>query len=466
MNEKLLLLFLKAADMTAIVLSMALAAILTAALTATDVRLMEMRFSLPEVVGGLAYLAFVHYVLVARGLYESYRFAAAAREVRDITIGVMVCAAILLPPALAVNPEIETAFFVVAFALLAMLLLGIERRGLRAAGRYVRRRGRNLRNVLIVEPDDGTLGLTAKLAKREDLGLHVVGVIAASMNGNGSCNRDAERVRRAIEGQPIDELLIDLPLDRAHALVRRLISICEERGVTVRIISRVAELHWGHAVVDSLDGQPVLTVSSGPSAPVALMAKRAIDVVAAAVGLVLLSPLFAVVALIIKCESRGPVFFEQERVGCNHRRFMAFKFRSMVVDAEQRQAALEHDNEAGGPVFKIRADPRITRFGHFLRRSSIDELPQLFNVLLGEMSLVGPRPLPVRDVDRFNVPWHHRRFSVRPGITCLWQAMHRTPEFDPWVRSDLEYIQNWSLALDLKILVQTIPAVVSGRGAC
>jgi lipopolysaccharide/colanic/teichoic acid biosynthesis glycosyltransferase len=149
----------------------------------------------------------------------------------------------------------------------------------------------------------------------------------------------------------------------------------------------------------------------------------------------------------------------------NRRRFPAYKFRTMVAGAEQLQADLEHLNEAEGPVFKIQDDPRITRLGRVLRRFSLDELPQLVNVLMGDMSLVGPRPLPVRDVDLIDTRWHRRRFSVKPGITCLWQINSREPKFEEWIRSDMEYIDNWSLMLDLKILVKTIPAVIFGQGA-
>jgi len=180
----------------------------------------------------------------------------------------------------------------------------------------------------------------------------------------------------------------------------------------------------------------------------------------------LVSPLLIVVALLVRLTSAGPVFFVQERYGLNRKRFPMFKFRSMTVDAEARQAGLEQRNEAAGPVFKLKADPRVTPVGAFLRRTSIDELPQLFNVLRGEMSLVGPRPLPLRDVSRFQEPWLLRRFSVRPGLTCLWQINGRsTASFDLWVAQDLAYIDKWSLGLDLKILLMTIPAVVKGVGA-
>jgi len=172
------------------------------------------------------------------------------------------------------------------------------------------------------------------------------------------------------------------------------------------------------------------------------------------------------IAVAVELTSSGPALFAQERFGYMKRRFRMYKFRTMVADAERFQGDLEAQNEAAGPVFKIRADPRITALGRFLRRTSLDELPQLWNVLVGEMSLVGPRPLPTRDVDRFSEPWLMRRFSMRPGLTCLWQIGGRSDlSFQRWIALDLEYIDRWSLWLDTLILLKTIPAVFSGTGA-
>ncbi len=197
-----------------------------------------------------------------------------------------------------------------------------------------------------------------------------------------------------------------------------------------------------------------------------LIVKRLIDIIGSIVALVVLAPVMLITALAIKLTSPGPAIFAQQRLGLNKRRFRMYKFRTMIVNAEACQAGLEHLNEARGPVFKIRNDPRITRIGKVLRRTSIDELPQLFNVLRGEMSLVGPRPLPVRDVARFTEAARMRRFSMRPGLTCLWQIRGRSElGFEEWMRLDLEYIDRWSLALDLLILVRTVPAVVRGVGA-
>jgi exopolysaccharide biosynthesis polyprenyl glycosylphosphotransferase len=197
-----------------------------------------------------------------------------------------------------------------------------------------------------------------------------------------------------------------------------------------------------------------------------LLLKRIFDVVLSLFLLILLSPLFLIVAALIKLNSRGTVFFAQKRVGLNKRQFTMYKFRTMVPAAETIQEDLAHLNEMTGPVFKIKNDPRITPLGRILRKTSIDELPQLFNVLKGDMSLVGPRAIPVRDYQSFSEDWHRRRFSVPPGITCLWQVYGRnTIPFEQWMILDMQYIDCWSLWLDIKILALTIPAVFRGSGA-
>jgi len=196
-----------------------------------------------------------------------------------------------------------------------------------------------------------------------------------------------------------------------------------------------------------------------------LAAKRLVDVALALVGLVLLLPLLPAIVGLIKLDSRGPILFRQKRVGQGGRLFTCYKFRSMVPDAESRKAELVAMNEATGPAFKIRNDPRITAIGHFLRRSSLDEVPQLFNVLLGQMSMVGPRPQIPAEVELYE-PWHRGRLAVTPGITCLWQISGRSQVgFDEWMRLDLEYVRRRSLALDLRILLGTLPAVIARKGA-
>jgi exopolysaccharide biosynthesis polyprenyl glycosylphosphotransferase len=206
--------------------------------------------------------------------------------------------------------------------------------------------------------------------------------------------------------------------------------------------------------------------STTPRNVLQLGLKRLLDVTASLIVLLLLSPLLALVALLVKLTSSGPVIFRQERAGMSGRGFTLYKFRTMRQGAELERAALESKNEMDGPVFKIKEDPRVTGLGKFLRKTSIDELPQLWNVLKGDMSLVGPRPLPVYEVEKFE-RWQRRRMTMRPGITCLWQVMgrNRVTDFAEWMKLDLDYVDRWSLGLDVKILLKTVPAVLGGRGA-
>ncbi|HEU4345169.1 MAG TPA: sugar transferase [Candidatus Binatia bacterium] len=275
-----------------------------------------------------------------------------------------------------------------------------------------------------------------------------------------------DQLNSVIADQPVDEVLVALPIDKYGLLVETIVRRCEEQGIIVRLRSEMSNLRIARSYVDDLEGVPIVTIQSGPQDSWQLATKRLIDIFGSVILLVALAPLFAIVAFLIRLDSPGPVFFAQERVGLNKRRFRIIKFRTMLDGSDQKQQMLEHLNEAQGPVFKIKNDPRITRLGKFLRRFSIDELPQLINVLKGDMSLVGPRPLPVRDVERIDLHWHKRRFSIKPGITCLWQVNGRSDvRFNEWVRMDLDYIDKWSLGLDLKILMKTIPAVLRGPGA-
>jgi len=269
-----------------------------------------------------------------------------------------------------------------------------------------------------------------------------------------------------ISHEPVDEVIVALPLRRRRDLIEKIVEACEEQGIMVRVRTDLFDLRVARPQVDTIDGVPVVTIRSGPDDGWQLVLKRVIDILGSAALLLLLAPLLLLVALLIRLDSPGPVLFMQERVGLNRRRFKLLKFRTMVQEADKKQELFEALNEADGPVFKIKNDPRVTRLGRVLRQFSIDELPQLINVLKGEMSLVGPRPLPLRDVKLIDAQWHKRRFSVKPGLTCLWQVNGRSDvSFERWVRMDLEYIDTWSLSLDLKILLKTIPVVFRGSGA-
>lgn len=265
--------------------------------------------------------------------------------------------------------------------------------------------------------------------------------------------------------QVVDEVVVTLPVKTHYSTIERVIAVCERVGVQVQYPEDPFDVSWSNHCHRADQDHPKVVLKM-VSEDYRHAIKRAIDFAGALVGLVLCAPLFLVVAVLIKATSNGPVFFKQERYGLGKRIFCIYKFRTMVVNAEAKQAALEHLNQNSGPVFKIFKDPRITRLGAFLRKSSIDELPQLINVLKGEMSLVGPRPLNLRDVGRFSEAWLMRRFSVKPGLTCLWQISGRSNvSFDRWIALDLEYIDHWSLQLDLRILALTVPVVIKGTGA-
>lgn len=267
-----------------------------------------------------------------------------------------------------------------------------------------------------------------------------------------------------LAAHPVDQVLLsqrDLPA----AALREIAERCEEVGVPFSMEAGFVDRRLARATLERVDDAELLTFTALPYDPSALAMKRAMDVLVAGALLLLAAPVLLLVALLIQAEDRGPVLFRQERVGRFGRRFTMLKFRSMHTDAEARLASLAGLNEADGPVFKMAQDPRITRVGRWLRRSSLDELPQLVNVLRGEMSLVGPRP-PLPDEVSGYEAWQRRRLSMKPGLTCIWQVSGRSRlDFETWMRLDLEYIDNWSLGLDLLLLLRTVPAVLTGDGA-
>jgi exopolysaccharide biosynthesis polyprenyl glycosylphosphotransferase len=265
---------------------------------------------------------------------------------------------------------------------------------------------------------------------------------------------------------PVDEVVIALPVKSRYSEVQEAIQICERVGVH---ITYPADIFTHARTSPRLEFKGLASMIAVPNIARGpwFGFKRVLDIVGALAGLMLFLPLILLVSLVIKATSPGPIFFSQMRCGRNRRHFKMYKFRTMVENAEIQQLGMEARNEVEGPLFKIRCDPRVTRFGAFLRRTSIDELPQLWNVLRGEMSLVGPRPLPLRDVQRFSQSWLMRRFSVLPGLTGLWQVSGRSAltNKEDWIALDLAYVDHWSFWLDLEILVRTVPAVLSGKGA-
>jgi exopolysaccharide biosynthesis polyprenyl glycosylphosphotransferase len=249
--------------------------------------------------------------------------------------------------------------------------------------------------------------------------------------------------------------------------VEEAVAVCEIEGVEAWLMADFIRTSIARPAFDMFGPQPMLVFRSTPEISWALLTKRTIDVIGSIFGILLFAPLMLIVAVAIKVTSPGPAIFVQMRGGKHGRPFRMYKFRSMYSGAELQRHHLESYNQMSGPVFKLDRDPRITALGHRLRKYSIDELPQLFNVFLGQMSLIGPRPLPVYEVENFANPAQRRRLSVKPGLSCLWQISGRNQvrDFETWVKLDLEYIDNWSIWLDLKILLRTIPVVLLGYGA-
>ena len=321
------------------------------------------------------------------------------------------------------------------------------------------------REVLIIGSGRGGQAAFAEMV--DSPVYNVVGVLDDDFVGNNEM-RDRylgglHLLDLLLKENPVSVVYCSLPVKSMYEPIQQVIAVCEQFGVEVRHSS-----HLFKTKIAQLDRKP------GKNYSILRMvrddytryAKRAMDILGAGGLLLLTMPILFAAAIAIKITSPGPVLFSQDRYGLHRRRFRILKLRTMVVNAEVLQAQLEHQNELGGPVFKIRQDPRVTKVGAFLRKTSIDELPQLWNVLTGEMSLVGPRPLAVRDVLLIEDSAQLRRFSVLPGITCIWQMSGRNnTDFANWIRQDLEYIDNWSLLLDLKILIGTVPAVLWGKGA-
>jgi exopolysaccharide biosynthesis polyprenyl glycosylphosphotransferase len=313
---------------------------------------------------------------------------------------------------------------------------------------------------------DRARSFAQKLEEHRELGLRVVGFLddepPTDLPARWTYLGPIDGIEELLHTQVIDEVALCLPFtmwDQMNALAK----LCEEEGKIVRVPVDMLERAFSAGRFEDLDGTPVYSLVSGPDRAVALVVKRAFDIVVSGLALIIGSPLFAAIALSIKLRDGSPILFRQTRIGLHGRTFEMLKFRTMSVDAEQRLEALMQHSEVNGAAFKMTNDPRVTQSGRFLRRSSLDELPQLWNVLRGEMSLVGPRPALPREVQTYDL-WHRRRLSMKPGITGLWQvSARRSGDFNSWAELDLSYIDRWSLWLDVKILARTLPAALEGR---
>ena len=347
----------------------------------------------------------------------------------------------------------------------SFLLMLFQRFAIGAWVRFQHRRGYGRAQVLVV----GDLGPRAlrflEDAERDELPPQVIGYLSSSQQESdlqhlGRIDELADVIHR----EAVDEVVFFAPYNHAEQAPEAL-GACEEAGVHASFAVDMVQLSQSKPRMSFLYEHPFISFDVAPKRPEALAVKHSFDVLSAAFGLLLVSPILVIAALGILVTMGRPIFFTQERAGLYGRRFRMIKFRTMVKDAEAQRESLSEQNEMSGPVFKITGDPRVTRLGSFLRKTSIDELPQLFNVLSGTMSLVGPRPLPVSEQQEIT-GWQSRRLSMRPGITGMWQVSGRSDiDFDEWMALDIRYIDEWSLALDLRLLFATLPVVLFGRGA-
>jgi exopolysaccharide biosynthesis polyprenyl glycosylphosphotransferase len=415
---------------------------------------------------GLVWLFF----LDANGLYYSYRTVRG----RDLAFGIaksLIQGTVVLGTAIFLLKADVSRLLLLLFAASSFVALLGGRLLVYSTLTRIRQRGLNYNSILVLGTGRAAQDLVRGLRRNGHWGIRVFGYLSTEQAGKGRRIEGAEvlgsleRFEEVLATNAIDEVAIALPDISADGLAK-LIAVCEREGVKARVVTDLYRSAASRVVVEELDGLPMVTFAVGPGVGWQMVCKEIIDRIGALALLVVFLPLLAAVALAIKIDSPGPVLFVQERVGLRKRKFRLYKFRTMVEDAEARRPLLEPLNESRGPVFKMRYDPRVTRVGRWLRRFSIDEVPQLWNVLIGEMSFIGPRPPLSQEVAQYE-DWQRRRLSMKPGISGLWQVVGRgrTLDFADWVKLDLEYIDNWSLALDLRIFLWTVPVVIFGKGA-
>jgi len=430
--------------------------------------LLRLRVTFQDLMIGVFCLSTWRVILMTISLYSRVRTRSRKNYVFRFFLGLNACAALVgLIEWVLGKPDVWNV--VAAFWAASLALLIISRVVLSGLEGVMRPLLRSKRRLLIVGTGQQARKVVDELRAHEEWDYSLVGFLDSDPQ-KGYVPDDMllgglDRLEQILMHTVVDEVVIALPMKSQYAVIGDAITTCQMLGIPSQYFTD----YFGTAVTKRRrsagpdSGRVLLEVVFDDYR---LLCKRVFDIVVSLVALIILSPVMLAVAVAVKVTSPGPILFKQKRFGLNKRTFFMLKFRSMCVDAEAKQAAVEHLNETSGPAFKIKNDPRVTPIGSFIRKMSLDELPQLFNVLMGQMSLVGPRPLPLRDVSKFSDAWLMRRFSVKPGVTCLWQVGGRSnTDFERWIELDLEYIDNWSLGLDLKILMKTPVAVLTSRGA-
>jgi exopolysaccharide biosynthesis polyprenyl glycosylphosphotransferase len=418
-----------------------------------------------NVIAVSTFLIIGHLSLKNTGAYDSKRFQSIWTEIRSSLFTTIISGSTLLITGTVFRIPFISTYMIANFMLICFTLLLIDRILLHSMLGIARIFGRNLRNVLIAGTNKRAMELAKELPK---LGYVVKGFIDDKWRTKSL--KDSPLIldyQAFFRETHIDEVIICLPLKTEYSRIQEIINSTEEQGIITRLSTDIFDLKIAKAKIEYFNEIPLLTLFSGNMYRKMVLIKDVFDIIVASLTFVVISPLFFLIALAIKLTSKGPIFFMQDRIGLNKKVFKVYKFRTMSPDAEEKLKDVEHLNERKGEgAFKIKNDPRVTWMGKYLRKFSLDELPQLLNVVKGEMSLVGPRPLTIRDYTNFKEDWQRRRFSVKPGMTCLWQISGRDNiNFRTWMQLDNQYIDTWSLYLDMKILIKTIPVAIFGHGA-
>ena len=418
----------------------------------------------------LLYLILVTGTLYLSGFYTFTRTMSISdillRSARSVIVAFLLLILILF----AMKEHSVSRLFLGLLCMNNALLFMLVKVGLHLVVGKLQEHGYNQINALVIGSEKPARKLIESLTQRAESGYRIIGCLDPDPERVGKTVAGievigtTEQLGQFLEDLNVDEVFVAMPFYMVKGL-NKMMYLCEEVGVRFSLLADWFRPHIAKTVLRTFSDIPVITYTSTPTAVGQLLLKALMDRLLAAILFVLTTPLFMLIALAIKISSPGPVLFAQRRAGLNGRLFNMYKFRTMVQGAEKLRERLEDQNEMDGPVFKIKNDPRVTGVGRLLRKTSLDELPQLINVLRGEMSLVGPRPPIPEEVSQYE-RWQRRRLSMKPGITCFWQISGRNEvNFEDWMEMDLKYIDNWSIKLDFVILFKTIPVVLTGRGA-
>ena len=408
-------------------------------------------------------------VFVADGLYRGPRRLAWTSQLSIIIRGTIIAVAVLIVIVFIFQPYFFSRLIFAQAWLLMVLFLALVRLLEDVLRTSLRKRGIGVERLLIVGAGSRGRAIMQNVVARPGLGYQVVGFVDDDREKQQDIGRfralgRTDDVPRLVGELSVDEVIITLPW-LSHSKIMSIMSHCQRRGVRFKVVPDLFQISLSQVDLDELNGIPLIGLRQPAMKVTSRLVKRAIDVTVSLAGLTLLSPLWLLIGIAIAIDSPGPPVFFQKRIGQWGRPFTCYKFRSMRVGAEEEHEQLRELSEAAQVTFKLRDDPRRTRVGGLIRRASLDELPQLYNVLLGEMSLVGPRPPIPSEVEQYE-EWHRKRLEVKPGLTGLWQVMGRSLlPFEEMVMLDIYYIENWSLLLDFQILLRTVPTVLSGRGA-